>query len=196
MLTYTNRLKSLVLPEYGRNIQNMIERCLDIDDREERTRAAATVVDTMMTLFPTTGDRNEYERKLWDHIIIMSDFKLDVDIPFERVDPAVFEDKPDPLPMPAMPDGQFRQYGALVRQSVALACSMPEGEERSALVMMIANQMKKLLTESTGDVVDDKRIFSDLRMISKGEINISAENAVLYEYTPAPRSASKKKKKK
>lgn len=196
MLTYTNHLKKLVLPEYGRNIQNMVDRCVELPDRDERNRAAQTIVDTMLTLFPATGDRDEYVRKLWDHMLIMSDFKLDVDLPYEPVDPAVFADRPDPLPMPAMPDGRFRQYGALIRQAVAIACSMPPGEERDSLVMLTANQMKKMLVESTGDTVDDERVFTDLRMLSKGEIYLKPSEAVLYEFNPAPRSTSKKKKKK
>lgn len=196
MLTYTNRLKKLVLPEYGRNIQNMVDRCAEIEDRQERTRAVSTVVATIMTLFPPTGDREEYERKIWDHVMIMSGFKLDVDLPFKPVDPAVFEVKPSPLPMPEMPDGKYRQYGALIRQSVSVASNMPEGPERDEMVVLIANQMKKMLVEQSGESIDDDRIFSDLRMMSRGTFNLKPENVVLCDYAPSPKATSKKKKKK
>lgn len=96
MLTYTNRLKKLILPEYGRNIQNMVDYCTAIEDRDERNICAATIVDAMQTLFPATGDAEEYRRKLWDHLAIMSNFMLDVDYPYELVDRRVFGDKPDP----------------------------------------------------------------------------------------------------
>lgn len=196
MLTYTNHLKALVLPEYGRNIQRMVDRCLEIDDRQERTRAAAAVVDTMLILFPPTGDRNEYIRKLWDHVMIMSEFKLDVDVPFEPVDPAVFADKPDPLPLPAIPDSRFRQYGSLIRQSIDLACKLPEGEERDELIILTANQMKKMLVEGSRDSVDDARVFADIRALSHGAILMDTSLHVLHDYKPTPKPTGKKKKKK
>lgn len=196
MLTYTNHMRPLVLPEYGRNIQNMVDRCLQIEDRDERTRAAQAVVDTMLRLFPTTGDRTEYVRKLWDHVLIMSGFKLDVDLPFEPVDPAVFEDHPDPIPLPVLPEGRFRQYGMLVRQSIDLACRLPEGEDRDALIMLTANQMKKILVESTRDAVDDATVFADIRALSHGAILMDTSLHVLNEFIPTPKAAGKKKKKK
>lgn len=108
MLTYTNHLKKLILPEYGRNIQNMVDHCLTLEDREERTACAHTIVRAMMTLFPNnTSDREEYRRKLWDHLLIMSDFKLDIDLPFETVRPETFEGRPEPLPLPGHPKMAF-----------------------------------------------------------------------------------------
>ena len=82
MLTYKNHLKTLVLPEYGRNIQNMVDHCLTIEDRDERTRCARSIIDAMSILFPAQGDRQAARRKLWDHLAIMSGFELDVDLPF------------------------------------------------------------------------------------------------------------------
>lgn len=196
MLTYTNHLRTLVLPEYGRNIQNMVDRCLEIEDRQERTRAAQSVVDTMLTLFPVTGDRTEYIRKLWDHVMIMSGFKLDVDLPCERVDPTVFEDHPDPIAMPDIPDGKFRQYGALVRRSIDLACQLPEGEDRDELIMLTANQMKKILVESSRDSVEDAVVFADIRAMSHGGILLDTSLHVLHDFRPSPKPTSKKKKKK
>ncbi len=196
MLTYNNQLRALVLPEYGRNIQNMVDRCLEISDREERSRAAQAVVDTMLILFPNTGDREEYIRKLWDHLMIMSDFKLDVDLPFEPVNPAVFEDHPDQIPLPGLPDGKFRQYGTLVRRSIDLACRLPEGEERDELIMLTANQMKKILVENSRDTVDDAIVFADIRAMSHGVILLDTALHVLHDFRPSPRPTSKKKKKK
>lgn len=196
MLTYTNHLKPLILPEYGRNIQNMVDRCLEIEDRQERTNAAGSIVAAMLTLFPATGDPDEYVRKLWDHVLIMSNFKLDVDLPYEPVDPAVFDTHPDPLPLPVPPEGNYRQYGTLIRQSIDLACRLPEGEERDELIMLTANQMKKILIESSRDNVDDARVFADIRMMSHGVILMDTALHVLHDYKPTPRQTGKKKKKK
>lgn len=196
MLTYTNHLKPLVLPEYGRNIQNMVDRCLEIEDRDERTRAANSVVATMLTLFPPTGDRQEYTRKLWDHIMIMSDFRLDVDLPFEPVDRAVFEDHPDHMPLPGVGPMQYRVYGSYIARMIDVASTMPEGEERDALVMLIANHMKKVMLAENREGVEDARIFSDLRHMSHGAIRLDPAEVRLHEFRQAPTPSGKKKKKK
>ena len=81
MLTYNTRLKRLILPEYGRNIQKMVNHCLSLEDRDERTRCAHSIVRAMEMLFPAEGDPEEYKRKLWDHLAIMADFSLDIDWP-------------------------------------------------------------------------------------------------------------------
>ena len=84
MLTYNSQLKKLVLPEYGRNIQQMVDHCLTIEDRAERTRCAFTIVQNMANMFPQLRGETDYQHKLWDHLMIMSGFQLDVDAPFER----------------------------------------------------------------------------------------------------------------
>lgn len=198
MLTYTNHQKKLILPEYGRNIQNMVDHCLTIEDRAERTACARTIVRTMMTLFPNnTSDREEYRRKLWDHLFIMSDFKLDVDVPFEPVRPETFEGRPEPLPLPGHSKMAFRHYGTLVEDLIGKAVGLPEGPERTELVYLIANQMKKLRCVIDREGSDDERIFNDLHYLSKGAINVPRGAMVLAEYkAPAPQPAGKKKKKK
>ena len=85
MLTYNTKIKKLVLPEYGRNIQQMVNHCLSISDKEERTRCAYSIINTMGNLFPNLRDVEEFRHKLWDHLAIMSDFKLDIDYPFEVI---------------------------------------------------------------------------------------------------------------
>ena len=196
MLTYTNHLKPLILPEYGRNIQNMVDRAVEIEERDERTRCAETIVDTMLTLFPPTGDRQEYIRKLWDHVLIMSDFRLDVDLPFEPVNPAVFEDRPDPLPLPEPSDLRHHIYGKYIGHLIDIAASMPEGEERDALVMLTATQMKKVLLEENRDNVDDRTVFEDLYYMSHGNIRLDTADTTLPEFRQAPTPSGKKKKKK
>lgn len=197
MLTYTNRLKKLALPEYGRNIQNMVDHCLTVEDRQERTRCAATIVDTMQALFPPQGgDIEAYRRKLWDHVVIMSDFQLDVDFPFERVDPTVYEQQPMPVPISRPGAKPFRHYGSLIPRLIDTASSMEDGEERDALVTLIANQMKKTLMESNLEGIDDRRILSDLRQMSHGQLGNDPEKVRILEFKQAPTPSGRKKRKK
>lgn len=195
MLTYNNHLKHLVLPEYGRNIQNMVDHCLTIEDRHERTACANSIVNAMLTLFPVQGDAVEYRRKLWDHIYIMSDFRLDVDGPFDAPQPSSFDQGPDPVPAERTGTMPYRHYGHFIPRLVMAASDMEPGEERDALILMIASQMKKTLLTTHSEGVEDARVFSDLRMMSHGAINISAADLKLNEYTTPPTPSGKKKKK-
>ncbi len=196
MLTYTNHLKKLVLPEYGRNIQNMVDHCLTIEDRDERTACANSIVRSMMALFPNnTSDREEYRRKLWDQLFIMSDFRLDVDLPFEPVRPETFSGKPEPLPLPGHPKMAFRHYGSIIEDLIAKAVEMPEGPERTELVFLIASQMKKARCVIDRET-DDERIFNDLHYLSKGAINVPRGAMVLGDFRAAVQVPAGKKKKK
>lgn len=195
MLTYNNHLRKLILPEYGRNIQNMVDHCMTIEDREERTLCAATIVDAMFTLFPATGDVAEYRRKLWDHLLIMSDFALDVDFPFEHVEKQVFDNGPEPVPTARPGMMNNRVYGRYIPTLIDTASAMVPGEEQDALITLIANQMKKTLLESTIDNVDDARIYSDLRAMSHGVLMPDPERHPLQDYKQAPTPSGKKKKK-
>ncbi len=196
MLTYNNRLKKLILPEYGRNIQNMVDYCLTIEDRYERTDCAASIIDAMRVLFPPTGDIEEYERKLWDHLIIMSDFQLDVDTPFEIVMPDAFDQGPDPVPAERPGTLPFRHYGKLIPALIETACTMEPGMERTALITLIANQMKKTLMASSPESANDSRIFKEMRMMSHGEINEDASTIRIQDFKQAPTPSGKKKRKK
>lgn len=195
MLTYSTHLKKLILPEYGRNIQRMVDHCLTLEDRAERTRCAATIVKTMELLFPVQGNADAYRRKLWDHLAIMSDFSLDVDLPFELVNKSALNDRPHFLPYEQGPL-EYRHYGLLLQRTIATAAQMEECEERDALVLLLANHMKKLMLAVNPDGVDDAKIFKDLRILSQGAIILDPEKVSLHEFIVAPTPTGKKKKKK
>lgn len=195
MHTYTTKLKKLVLPEYGRNIQKMVDHCLTIEDREERTRCASTIVKTMEQLFPIQGNADAYRRKLWDHLAIMSNFELDVDIPFELVKRDSLDNQPTPLNY-IQNSFDNRHYGVLIQRAVDIASEMENGEERDELVMLLANQMKKIMLAVNPDNVDDDKIFKDLRVMSHGAINLDSNILKLLEFKVTPAQAGKKKKKK
>ncbi len=194
MLTYKNHMKSLVLPEYGRNIQNMVDHCLTIENREERTRCARSIVDAMAILFPVQGDQQAYRRKLWDHIALISDFKLDVDLPFELLKPEALDESPQPVAKGSTTIRR-RQYGHLVEEMVVRACAMEPGEERDAFIELLANHMKKLQLNANPEGVEDVKVFKDLYEMSDGVIEIYPEDLSLQDYALAP-SPSKKKRKK
>lgn len=195
MLTYNSKLPSLVLPEYGRNIQQMVDHCLTIEDKEQRTECANAIVDTMYKLFPPQGDKQEYMRKLWDHLQIMSGFKLDIDFPYEPADMGEREEKPDRIAVPFGDRAGFRHYGAMVEGLVATIMDMAEGEERDELVYLTASQMKKLSLAVNPEGVDDIRIFDDLRYMTHGLINITPDQMQLADYRQMPNPSKKKKKK-
>ncbi|MBJ2187446.1 MAG: DUF4290 domain-containing protein [Muribaculaceae bacterium] len=194
MLTYNNHMKQLVLPEYGRNIQNMLDHCLTIEDKDERTRCARSIVDAMSILFPSQGDQKANRRKLWDHLAIMSDFKLDIDLPFELVKPEEFDKVPEPV---ALGSGHARRrvYGCHLELMVQEAAKMEPGEERDALVILLANHMKKLMLAVNPEGVDDEKIFSDLYEMTDGAIRLDPADVQLHEFKIAPVPGKKKKKK-
>ncbi len=195
MLTYTTQLKKLILPEYGRNIQRMVDHCLTIEDRGERTRCAATIVKTMETLFPIQGNADAYRRKLWDHLAIMSDFKLDVDVPFELIKPDSLDPTPQPISYLQSEFG-YRHYGRMIQRSIDQAVEMPDGDEKDALILQLADHMKKLLLSVNPDGVDDEKVFKDLYELSRGAIRIDPELIKLHDFKVVVPPTGKKKKKK
>ena len=198
MLTYNSQLKKLVMPEYGRNVQKMVDHCLTIEDRDERTRCAFTIVQNMANMFPQLRSEADYQHKLWDHLMIMSGFQLDIDFPYDDIireenldtDPAPIKYELEPI--------QFRHYGKNIERMIERAAQYPEGEERDALVMLLANHMKKLIFQINNEDVEDAKIFKDLERYSHGVLRLDPETHRLHEYQvvkPAQTTGKKKKKK-
>lgn len=195
MLNYNTQLKRLKLPEYGRTIQSMVDHCLTIADRDERTQCAYAIVKSMSKVNPSAEKNEESERKLWDHLAIMSDFKLDIDYPFEVVKPEHLDSKPDAVLYISNPI-RYRHYGKNIVDMIAVAFDMPEGEERDELVLLIANHMKKTMLAVNRDGVEDEKVFRDLTELSHGSIRLSADTVKLHEFQAAPEPKTGKKKKK
>lgn len=197
MLNYNTQLKKLILPEYGRNIQQMVDHCISIVDRDERTRCAYSIISTMGNLFPQLRDVEDFRHKLWDHLAIMADFKLDIDYPCEIIKKENLDSLPDRVEYQLSPI-RYRHYGKGVELMIAKASVMEEGEERDALISLIAHHMKKLMLAINKDGVDDAKIFKDLAEYSHGAIRLDPETYHLHEFkeAPAPQQTGKKKKKK
>ena len=179
-MEYNTHQRKLPLPEYGRSVQNMVDHALTIEDRAERQRCANTIVNIMGGMFPQLRDMEAYRHKLWDHLAIMSDFKLDIDYPVEVVKKESLEVKPEQIPY--SPNKiNYRHYGRLIQDLIKIAVAYPEGEEKDVLVRYIANHMKKDYINWNKDGVEDQKILDDLCELSGGKIKLSAADYHLVE---------------
>jgi len=177
---YNTSRKKLVLPEYGRNVQKMVEHVLSIEDRDERNKAAKTLINIMGNLNPHLRDQGDYKHKLWDHLAIMSEFKLDIDSPYEKPEPSRLAEKPKSIPY-SQEKIRFKHYGKFIEMMVKKGVEMEDGEEKEFLIRLLANHMKKSYLTWNRENVSDEQIFSDLRELSGGKINIQAEDFKLSE---------------
>ena len=195
MLRYNTQLKPLALPEYGRNIQSMVDHCLSIEDREQRTQCAYTIIESMANLFPDLKNGGEYDHKLWDHLAIMSDFQLDIDSPCEVIKPDNLHTKPERVEYQL--DGvRRRHYGKTIEAMIMSAADMEAGDEKDELIKLIAAQMKKTLLAVNSDGVEDSRVFRDLMEISGGRIRVDESQMKIREFIIPAQPTGKKKKKK
>ncbi len=180
-MKYNTQEKNLPMPEYGRAVQKMVDHAVTIEDRAERQRCADTIIGVMGNMFPQLRDMPDFNHKLWDHLAIMSDFKLDIDYPYEVVDPATLHPTPQPI---AYPKGaiRYRHYGRCVEEMLKKVVTMPEGEERNELIRLIAAQMKKEYILWNKDAVEDSRIVEDIREYTNGVIVLNEEQLNLGVY--------------
>lgn len=170
-LEYNTQMPKMALSEYGRNIQRMVDYAMSIEDREERCRCAQDIIRIMGNLFPHLRDVADFKHKLWDHLAIMSDFKLDIDYPFEPLRPESLSSRPEKVPY--QNEGiKVRHYGHMVEQLIEKAVEMEEGEERLHLLAMIANHMKKSYFLMNKEVPEDGKILEDLKWLSNGKITL------------------------
>jgi hypothetical protein len=171
---YNSNRPHLVIPEYGRNIQRMVEYALTLTDKEERNKCVRAILSVMGQLFPHLRDIEDFNHKLWDHLHIMSNFSLDVDSPYPRPDAEHLVSKPEPMPYPHN-DIRFGHYGHYVESMIAKCAAMEDGEEKSAFALTIANVMKYNATNWNRNIVHDDVILKDLNSLSRGSIKL--ENA-------------------
>lgn len=190
-MDYNTTRKKLVLPEYGRNIHEMVDHVCSIEDREERNRAAQTIISIMGNLNPHLRDINDFKHKLWDHIALISDFKLDIDYPYEIPEKSHFTEKPKQVPYNEYPI-RYKHYGKLIELMIEEAVKMEDDEKKNILIMMIANHMKRSYLTWNRNVVTDEDIFNDLKEMSKGALVVQ-ENAKLSEARDIMVPAKKKK---
>jgi hypothetical protein len=176
-MEYNTDLPHLIISEYGRNIQKMIDFAVTVDNREERNRVAQAIINVMGQLNPHLRDVTDFKHKLWDHIFIISDFKLDVDSPYPQPTRETFQTKPETVPYPS--DAiRYKHYGKTVEALIAKAKEYPDGDEKNALVEQIANLMKRSYLAWNRDSVNDEVILDQLNELSKGQLKLANPNAL------------------
>lgn len=176
-MKYNTQLEKLILPEYGRNIQNMVEYCVKLEDKEERTKCANSLIDIMGNMFPHLRNVNDFKYILWDHLAIMSDFKLDIDYPYEIIKKEELIAHPKQIEY-SRPTMKYRHYGKTLEKMIGKAVEMEEGEEKNQLIRLLITQMKKLYVQWNREV-DDATIYHDLEELSDGKIKLNRDTYVI-----------------
>ena len=176
-MEYNTQQDKLIIPEYGRNIQGMIEYCITIADRDDRNLCAKAIIQVMGQLNPHLRDASDVTHKLWDHLFIISQFKLDVDSPYPIPSPESFKEKPKTLGYPKEKI-RYKHYGKTIEEIIKKAKEFPLGEEKSELTRQIANHLKKSYYNWNKDSITDDVILKNLNELSAGELKLD-ENVTL-----------------
>ena len=180
-LEYNSDRLKLIIPEYGRHIQKLVDHCKNLETKEERNKMAKAIVDVMGNLQPHLRDVPDFKHKLWDQLFIIANFELDVDSPYDKPEKEVLQAKPEPLAYPKLAS-KYRFYGNNIQTMIDTALTWEESEARDALYFTIANHMKKCYLNWNKDTVDDAVIFNHLLEMSNGEIDLKDSNEVLSEF--------------
>lgn len=173
-LDYNTQRKKLIMPEYGREIQEMVDYAITIPEKELRQQCAETIVSIMARMTPQGHDSADYEQKLWDHLAIISDFKLDIDWPSDVQEAQKIAAKPEPMPYP-MAKIPIRHYGKMMFEIFDRLKTMEPGKERDELVRQTANQMKRDLMQWSHGSADDEKVASDLARFTDGVIQLDLD---------------------
>jgi hypothetical protein len=193
-LDYNTKREKLMMPEYGREIQKMIDFAVSLPTKEERQKCANTIIQLMETKVPQLADSSDYEQTLWDHLYLMSHKQLDIDWPFDVSEAEKILSKPQPMQLPK-DELKLRHYGKLVSELFEKLKSMPEGEERDTLVFYTANQMKRDLATWGHGSIEDERVANDLARYTDGVIQLDL-NTFKFEKVSVAEETKKTKKKK
>ncbi len=170
-IEYNTERPHLIIPEYGRHIQKMVDHAVSIEDREKRNKTAKSIIAVMGNLNPHLRDVPDFQHMLWDQLFIISDFKLDVDSPFPIPSKEELTERPEPLEYPQN-HPKYRFYGNNIKRMIDVANSWEDGDKKEGLILTIANHMKKCFLNWNKDTVEDDVIFGHLYELSKGKINL------------------------
>lgn len=174
-LDYNTRREKLVLPEYGREVQKMVDYAMTLKSKNERQRCAYTIISIMERMFPQNKESKDYKQKLWDHLALMSDFKLDIDYPVDINEAKKITAKPEPMGYPVKKN-PVKHYGGMMFELFDKLRTMPEGPERDELTRLVANQMKRNLILWSHGSSDDEKIASDIARFTDGKIQLDLDD--------------------
>jgi len=197
-MDYNTKRKQLIMPEYGRGVQQMVEHCKSIADRSERTRCAKSIIATMSNMAEHTADKEDFQKKLWNHLAAIAQYELDIDYPveIERIDS---EATPPEAIRYSQRRIRQRNYGAIVEMFTNHLATMEQGEQRDDLAIQVANHMKRDLSNWSVDSMSDERVVDDMALYTDGKIQIDLNSTPLVsdgELLSNRISTSVKKKKK
>ncbi|MEY4604744.1 MAG: hypothetical protein RIT43_2036 [Bacteroidota bacterium] len=168
-MEYNTTRGRLILPEYGRNVQNMIAHAMEIADREERNKAAKAIIEVMGQLNPHLRDVDDFRHKLWTHLFVMSDFRLDVDSPYEIPKQETLNEKPNRMQYPKSRI-RYGHYGQYTQRILESSGEVKDAKEKEYLKSTMANFMKKQFLAYNNDAVENHVIADQLKELSKGEL--------------------------
>jgi len=188
---YNTQRTRMALPEYGRNVQKMINHIKTIEDRDERNKAARTIIQIMGNLNPHLRDVGDFKHKLWDHLALISDFELDIDSPYPKPEPSKFTEKPKIVPYNQGPIKRMH-YGRIIQDMIKTVSEMDESPEKQYLITLILNQMKKSYLTWNKLTVTDELIIADFENFANGKIKIP-EGTKLLEAKDLVQQQPKKK---
>jgi hypothetical protein len=171
-MEYNTLRKKLQLPEYGRHIQKMVDFIKEIENREERQRAAKAVIGIMGNMFPHLRDVPDFKHKLWVHLAVMANFELDIDYPYEIPSIEKIREHPKKLAYNTKPI-RYMHYGRILEDMITKAATFPEGEDKEMLTQIIANHMKKTYLLWNRESVDNDVILKNLNELSRGKLTLS-----------------------
>ncbi|HEX7414442.1 MAG TPA: DUF4290 domain-containing protein [Bacteroidia bacterium] len=177
-MNYNTQLPHLIISEYGRNVQSMVEHCCTIEARDDRNRCARAIIQVMGQLNPHLRDIPDFTHKLWDHLFIISKFNLDVDSPYQKPSEATFDTKPKIVPYPKGKI-KYRHYGKIIEEIIEKAKGYQEGEEKEVLKRVVATQLKKSYLLWNKDTVLDEVIFKHLAELSGGALKMDESQKLL-----------------
>jgi hypothetical protein len=170
-MEYNTTRQKLMLPEYGRNVQNMIQHAMEIEDRTERNRATEAIIEVMGQLNPHLRDVDDFKHKLWTHLFVMSDFKLDADSPYEIPKKEELTSKPERVEYPSSKI-RFGHYGKYTQKILEDASSISDSGEKKYLTRTMANFMKKQFLVFNNDAVENTVIANQMSELSKRELTL------------------------
>ena len=194
-LEYNTERELLIIPEYGRDLQKMINHAKTVEDKDERNKVAKSIIAVMGNLQPHLRDVPDFQHKLWDQLFIMSNFELDVESPYDKPEREVIYARPEPLKYPQN-HPKYRFYGNNIKTMIDVAITWEDGDLKDALIYTIANHMKKCFLNWNKDTVEDDVIYDHLYELSGGKINLKNTDEDLTDANSLMRSKSKYSKSK
>jgi hypothetical protein len=174
MMEYNTTRDKLIISEYGRNVQKLVRQAIKIEDREMRNKFTKVIIQIMGQMNPAVRDSGDFKHKLWDHLHIIANFKLDVDAPYPPPTKESLQAKPGKIKY-SDNNIKYKMYGSNISRIIEKAATFDDGPEKDALVHAIANHLKKSYLNWNRESVDDDQIFEHLKVLSSGKLELNEE---------------------